>query len=342
MRRYALVLLFGIVGCASMEDSLVFHPASYVDLPPTPGITAVDVDLPIDSDVKVHARWYPQDGAKGTILYCPGNAGNMESRAETIKELRVFLNKNVLIFDYPGYGKSTGTPSEAGCYAAADAAYRWLTVDKGITPTTLILYGESLGGAVAVDLASRMPHEILVLNRTFTSIPDVADYQMPLLPNSMLMHNRFDSLSKIGKCPSPVFISQAEKDTMIPLRQGQQLKAACTAPSAIYLMRGVGHNDPPTTEFYLRVRAFLADPANRGGATKNTWPTAPAPAVAASSPAIRNPCRGPSEASPGDSGEPYAVRHRFTACVAVRHGHGFAWPCLASLNPLCQTLSVKA
>jgi hypothetical protein len=287
MRRFAVVFLFGLVGCASMEDSIVFHPATYADMPPTRGVTAADVDLPLANDVKVHARWYPQDGAKGTVLYCHGNAGNLEDRAEAIKQLRSFLGMNVLIFDYPGYGKSTGTPSEAGCYAAADAAYNWLAVNKGVTPTTLILYGESLGGAVAVDLASRMPHEILVLNRTFTSIPDVADYQMPLLPNSMLMHNRFDTLSKISKCPCPVFIAQAEKDTIVPLRQGQQLKAACQAPSAIFLMRGIGHNEPPTTEFYLRLRAFLADPANRGGATKNTWPTATA--VATASPAIRNP-----------------------------------------------------
>jgi uncharacterized protein len=293
MRPLALVLVLAIAGCASFEDSVVFHPASYADMPPTPGVVSVDVDLPLANDVKVHARWYPQDGAKGTILYCPGNAGNLEDRVAVVKQLRVFLGFNVLIFDYPGYGKSTGTPTEAGCYDAADAAYRWLTVEKKIAPTTLILYGESLGGAVAVDLATKAPHEVLVLNRTFTSIPDVADYQMPLLPNAMLMHNRFDTLSKIGKCPSPVFIANADKDTTVPLRQGTQLKAACTAPSMLFTMRGTGHNDPPTTEFYLKLRAFLADPANRGGAMKNVWPTIArgpmgpglsAPAIAVSSP----------------------------------------------------------
>ena len=308
MRRSALLLLLAILGCASFEDSVVFHPATYIDVPPpTPGVTAVDVDLPLATDVKVHARWYPQDGAKGTILYGPGNAGNLEDRADAIKNLRVFLGMNVLIFDYPGYGKSTGTPTEAGCYDAADAAYRWLTVDKSITPTTLILYGESLGGAVAADLASRKPPEILVLDRAFTSVPDVADYQMPLLPNAMLMHNRFDTLSKISKCPSPVFIANADKDTTVPLRQGNQLKAACTAPSMLFTMRGIDHNGQPPTEFYLRLRAFLADPANRGGATKNTWPTAPVvatgpigpgtnsspaaptPSLAVSSPPSRNP-----------------------------------------------------
>ena len=296
MRPIILVLLAAMFGCASLEDSVVFHPVTYVDSPPPLGVTATDVDLPLANDVKVRARWYPQDGAKGTVLYCPGNAGNLEDRAEVVKQLRVFLGFNVLIFDYPGFGRSTGTTTEAGCYDAADAAYHWLVVEKKIAPTTLILYGESLGGAVAVDLATKQPHEVLVLNRAFTSIPDVADYQLPILPNSMLMHNRFDSLSKIAKCPSPIFIANADKDATIPLRQGSQLKAACTGRSALFTMRGIGHNDPPTTEFYLKLRAFLADPANRGGATKNTWPTAPtavttgpmAP-VMSSSPAVATP-----------------------------------------------------
>ena len=127
MRPLAFALLLGIVGCASFEDSVVFHPRVETALPPMPpGVTAFDFDLPLASDVKVHARFYEQAGATGTILFCPGNAGNMESRADTIKDLRVLLNMQVLIFDYPGYGASTGTPSEAGCYEAADAAYEWL------------------------------------------------------------------------------------------------------------------------------------------------------------------------------------------------------------------------
>jgi uncharacterized protein len=303
MRRYAVAVLLGIVGCASFEDSVVFHPRIETSLPPAPpGVVSSDFDLPLANNVKVHARLYAQQGATGTILFCPGNAGNMESRADTIKDLRVLLNMQVLIFDYPGYGASSGTPSEAGCYASADAAYEWLRTQaaaKKLALGTIVIYGESLGGAVAVDLATKKPHDFLVLNRTFTSVPDVADYQMPLLPNSMLMHNRFETLSKIAKCPSPIFLANADKDGMVPLQQGNQLKLACTAPSVLYTMRGLGHNDSPPTEFYLRLRSFMAEPANRGGATKNAWPTsgaavsAPAPpGVAALSPlAVPSPAR---------------------------------------------------
>src|SRR4051794_39111204 len=116
MRRFAIAVLFAIVGCASLEDRVVFHPTPImVDVPPPPGSDAFDVDLPISNDVKVHARFYPQEGATRTILFCPGNAGNLESRADMVKTLRVFLGVNVFIFDYPGYGKSGGTPSEVGC-----------------------------------------------------------------------------------------------------------------------------------------------------------------------------------------------------------------------------------
>ena len=306
MRRIALAALIAIVGCASLEDRVVFHPAPS---PPTlRRMTAPigDVELPISNDVKIHARLYypPPTGRNrwnGTILFCPGNAGNMESRTATIEELQACLGHVVLIFDYPGFGSSTGTPTEAGCYEAADAAYRWLTLDRAIAPSSLLIYGESLGGAVAVDLASRKPHEFLVLNRTFTSVPDVADWQLPLMPSSMLMHNRFDSMAKIGKCPSPVFLAQAERDRVIPLLHGQRLKQACTGTSTLVLMRNIGHNDPPPADFYIKLRAFVTDPANRGGATKNVWATGgdviPPPRPVTPGVAVSSPLAVPSPAN---------------------------------------------
>ena len=182
----------------------------------------------------------------------------MQSRAAQVRDLWVGLGESVLIFDYPGYGKSDGTPSEAGCYAAADAAYQWLTHEGGVPAGRVLLYGESLGGAVAVDLASRQPHAALVLVRTFTSLPDVADYQMPLFPGFLLMHNRFDSLAKLGQCRRPVFIAQADADALIPVRHGEALRRACAAPVELHVLRGLGHNDPLPTDFYPDLRTFLA------------------------------------------------------------------------------------
>src|SRR5262249_23613263 len=145
--------------------------------------------------------------ARGTVLYCHGNAGNLSHRGEGVLRWHQLLGQSVLIFDYPGYGRSEGKPSEAGCYAAADAAYAWLTETKKVLPQDLLIYAGSLGGGVAVALASRRPHRALVLVGTFTSIPDMAQRQFPWLPARWLVRNRFDNLGKIGRCTRPVFLA---------------------------------------------------------------------------------------------------------------------------------------
>src|SRR5207244_2824131 len=117
-----------------------------------------DVTLALADGTKVHARWAPNPRAVGALVYCPGNAGNLEQRGRLVKETYDALGESILIFDYPGYGRSEGTPSEAGCYAAGQAAYDWLVREQKISPGRIVIFGESLGGGVAVDLASRQPH----------------------------------------------------------------------------------------------------------------------------------------------------------------------------------------
>ena len=147
----------------------------------------------------IHGWWIPAKSDRA-ILYFHGNAGNLSWRGPSIVNLRDALDASVLIIDYPGYGKSEGSPSEQGCYAAADAAYDWLIGEKKIAPRKLSIYGASLGGGVAVDLASRKEHRALILVKTFTSLPDAASslYWWLPVPKQALMTNRFDSLSKIG------------------------------------------------------------------------------------------------------------------------------------------------
>src|SRR5262249_37012499 len=141
------------------------------------------------------------------LLFCHGNGGNLSHRAWEIGEWQRRLGDSVLIFDYPGYGRSDGKPSEQGCYAAADAAYQWLLEEKHVAPEQIVIYGGSLGGAVAVELALRHDHRALVLQDTFTSIPDMAQHQYPWLPARWLVRQQFDSLAKIGQCRRPVFIA---------------------------------------------------------------------------------------------------------------------------------------
>ena len=183
---------------ALLENRLVYLPAGPDQwLPPPPNRLIQDVELISATGDKIHAWWYGRPTSTGAVLYFHGNAGNLSWRGTSIVLVGEQLGESALIIDYPGYGKSSGRPSEAGCYAAADAAYDWLTRTQGIPPQSILVYGESLGGGIAVDLASRRLHRALILVKTFTSAPDVGQSHLPYLPIRWLMSNRFDSLSKI-------------------------------------------------------------------------------------------------------------------------------------------------
>src|SRR5262249_8780422 len=152
---------------------------------------------------------------KGAVLYLHGNAGNLSWRGDSMQRFRQILDQPVLIVDYPGYGKSTGKPSEVGCYAAADAADEWLTQTQGIPAENIVICGASLGGGVAVDLASRKPHRALILIKTFTSAPDVGQERFWYFPINWLMRNRFDSLGKLDCCKKPIFIAHGDCDEIV-------------------------------------------------------------------------------------------------------------------------------
>jgi pimeloyl-ACP methyl ester carboxylesterase len=257
MRPLGVSLLL-LCGCAALENRFVYFPTkSDPRAMPAP---LQEVALKTADGLRIHAGFCEQPQANRVLLYCHGNAGNLEQRASLMCKFRDTLECSVLIFDYPGYGRSEGQPSEEGCYAAAEAAYHWLTREQGIAPEHIIICGESLGGGVAVELASKRPHQALVLIRTFTSVPDIARQNVLLSSAPMVMVNRFNSLKRIGQCRSPIFIAQADHDRMMPFAHGEQLRGACKAPVQLYRLRGLDHNDPLPAEFFEELRNFLAAP----------------------------------------------------------------------------------
>lgn len=251
-----------IVLLSALENRFVYHPLSQAEswvAPPNERVK--DIWLALPSNVTIHGWWCPTPGwrpADGAVLCCHGNGGNLSHRADVVAQFQRFSNQAVLVFDYPGYGRSSGRPSEAGCYAAADRAYDWLTNDCGVAPERLILFGESLGGGVAVDLATRRPHRALVLAKSFTSIADMAQNLYPWLPARWLVRNRFDNLAKIGRCPRPVFIAHGTGDHLVPFAQAERLFAAAPEPKELMPMEGLDHNDPLPPAFYERLNHFLA------------------------------------------------------------------------------------
>jgi uncharacterized protein len=192
------------------------------------------------------------------LLYCHGNGGNLSHRAEVLKRLNRLPGVSVLIFDYRGYGRSEGNPSEEGILADARAARDWLAKKENIRSTEVVLLGESLGGAAAVDLAARDGAKALILESTFSSLPDVAAYHYPILPVRWLMRTRLDSARKIGAYRGPLLQAHGQSDTIVPIEFGLRLFEAAKGPKQFLKLAGHDHNDMMPAEYYDEVAKFLA------------------------------------------------------------------------------------
>jgi fermentation-respiration switch protein FrsA (DUF1100 family) len=263
----ALTAAILVGGCEAVENRFVYYPTHRPEPVCPEGIPlathpsswrAQPFDLTTADGTRFRAWWCPCPGSRGAILYCHGTAGDLSHRAEPVVALLEALGESVLVFDYPGFGLSEGKPSEAGCYAAADAAYDWLTSTAQIPADRVILYGVSLGGGVAVDLASRRPARALVLVKTFTSIPDVAAHILPFAPVRQIMVNRYDNLSKIPRCNQPLFVVSGIRDHLVPYDQGLRLFEAGNEPKQFYPIEGRRHNQLPPPDFYQALAGFLA------------------------------------------------------------------------------------
>jgi len=242
-----------------LEDSLIFVPSPYPEgnwRPP--GLRFEDVEFPSDDGTPLHGWYVPHEKACGAVLFCHGNAGNITHREEILYRLHEVSGVTVFIFDYRGYGRSKGKPNEAGVLADARAARDWLSRREGVAPDRLILMGESIGGAVAVDLAAEQGARGLVLESTFTSLRDVAAYHFPWLPVRQLMRTRLDSLAKIKSYRGPLLQSHGDRDTIVPYQLGQRLFEAANEPKQFITFPGGDHNDLRGTGYYEKVGQFVA------------------------------------------------------------------------------------
>ncbi|MBA4188432.1 MAG: alpha/beta hydrolase [Planctomycetaceae bacterium] len=227
-----------------IERRLVFVPSSAAEAWEAPvAASTQEVTFPSADGTKIHAWWLPATNpAAGALLLAGGNGGNLSHRGQLAADLNRSLGCGVLVFDYPGYGKNDGKPTEASCYAAGEAAYKWLTDDAKVPTNRIILMGESLGGGTATELATRHDHRALVLLYTFTSLPAAAKYHYPFLPTHTVMRTRFDNLSKIGRVQRPVFIAHGTADSVVPFTHGEALFAAANSPKEFLWVEGAGHD----------------------------------------------------------------------------------------------------
>jgi uncharacterized protein len=256
---YPLCLLVAIVGLLMwFEESLIFFPSPYPagEWNP-PDLAPEDAWFTAADGAKLHGWYVRCDKPRAFVLFCHGNAGNITHRIDALRALHDDVRASVLIFDYRGYGRSEGTPSGAGVLADARAARRWLAECESIDERQIVLLGESIGGAVAVDLAAADGARALVLQSTFTSIPDMAGIHYPWLPLGFLIRTRLDSLSKIGNYHGPLLFSQGDADTIVPFENGRKLFAAANQPKQFIRLPGRDHNDPLPREYYDALARFL-------------------------------------------------------------------------------------
>ncbi len=224
------------------QARLVFHPTRGLSTNPGElGYTYADVLLDTADGVRIHGWHITQPGAGFTVLFFHGNAGTIADRPLTVARLHE-LDANVLTIDYRGYGNSEGAPSENGTYADASAAWTYLTDTLGLAPDDIVIYGRSLGGAVALELAARVTPRALIVESTFSSLAEMARVHYPYLPAGLLLRFKYPSLEHIRKVRAPILVAHSETDALIPFAQAERLFAAAPGPKQFYRLHG-GHND---------------------------------------------------------------------------------------------------
>jgi fermentation-respiration switch protein FrsA (DUF1100 family) len=251
-----IAYLLLVAGMLAMESSLIYFPSVYPEgIWNPPGLAFEDAWFEADG-AKLHGWYVPCDNPRAVVLVAHGNAGNVSHRCDLLAGLHE-LNIATLIFDYRGYGRSSGSPSESGILADARAARAWLAQRAGVAEAEIVLLGESLGGGVMVDLAAGDGARGLILENTFTSLPDVAAFHYPWLPVRLLMRTRMDSAAKIGRYRGPLLQVHGDADTIIPYAIGQRLFAAANEPKELVTIAGGDHNDPRTPEYFAAIDRFI-------------------------------------------------------------------------------------
>ncbi|MDR0520333.1 MAG: alpha/beta hydrolase [Planctomycetaceae bacterium] len=235
-----LVSIFG--GCADMlARKMLFHPSRYPNSQDFSTETFREVSFVNAKKQTLYGYYFPyqktdpKEKPKGSILYCHGNGENISHLLKYGQSLRSEFQCNVLIFDYAGYGKSGGKPTAPGVLDDGLAALTWLMQHEKIPADQIILYGFSLGGCVAVDLASKHKIKGLIVESSFTSLGEIGEQKLPFIPAKKLLREQLASVDKIGKVQCPVFISHGKADRVIPFEHGEKLFAAAKEPKKFYI-----------------------------------------------------------------------------------------------------------
>jgi fermentation-respiration switch protein FrsA (DUF1100 family) len=261
LRMAALIYCVLLLVLLFVENRLLYPAPAY----PNPNgdwnatyLPHEDIEFTSADGTKLHGWLVEHEQPRAVILYCHGNGDCLGYLGWYLKELRDKQRVTIFAFDYRGYAKSEGSPSEAGVIADGHAAQQWVAERMRMKPEEIVLMGRSLGGAVAVDLAATNGARGLILQNTATSIPDAAALIYWFAPVHWLMKNRYDSLSKIGRYQGPVLQSHGKRDTLVPIALGRKLfDAVPSTHKRFFVIDNGGHNDPEPPSYDVALDEFL-------------------------------------------------------------------------------------
>lgn len=245
------------------QSRLVYRPDSeIVNTPRDVGLDYEDLTLQAEDGTELSAWYVPADGAEHVILFCHGNGGNISHRLDSL-HLFHRMGLSVLMFDYRGYGRSKGKPSEEGTYQDARAAWDFLADERQISPDRIIIHGRSLGGAVAARLAKDRQAKALILESTFTSVPKMGAELYPYLPIRWLCRFSYDTQSILPEIECPVLVIHSPEDDLVAISHGRALFEAAGQPKQFLEISGT-HNEGYYTSgdvYTDGLKGFLAEHA---------------------------------------------------------------------------------
>ena len=244
-----------------IERRFIFFPERVLQGTPAHwGLGFEEVYFPASDGARLHGWFVPGNGEVSWIWF-HGNAGNISHLLENLMLLHTNLGMNIFLFDYRGYGLSQGRPSEKGTYRDARGALDYLHSRQDIAPQHIVYFGQSLGSAVAVWLATQQQPAGLILESPFASVADMAKIACPRLPLYLLVRNKYNSLSRIAQISCPLLFLHGDRDDIVPLSQGRKLYEAAAGAKTFHIIPGAGHNDTHIIgrePYYKTLAVFIA------------------------------------------------------------------------------------
>jgi uncharacterized protein len=239
-----LLLLSMLCGSCRIEDRFIFHPERAINRDPSQiGLAFEDVFLTTQDGLQLHGWFIPHQESRATLVWFHGNAGNISDRLLNIKLLHDNIKADIFIFDYRGYGRSEGNISEEGTYLDGEAAIQYLLGRRNTGARQLVLFGRSLGAAVAAEMAIRFNSSGLILESPFVSIREMASAIFPALPIGFLLRTRYDVIEKVRNLKVPLLVLHGDRDEVVPFAQGKKVFDVAPQPKTFHRIVGASHNN---------------------------------------------------------------------------------------------------